>query len=177
MLQHPDETRNPKGTAIIAELGLEQYACYRGENFTQHQALVDLLHKRQGEIAMLYPAQGATVLNRGEPAASLVKVLIMIDATWSKAKRIWELNPQLHRLPCYQCPSDVDSNYRIRKAPAEGQLSTIESIVWALGELEGSKERFRPMLELFTQMIDFHIKIMGESTYQSNYGKKHDGKL
>ncbi len=176
MLQHPDEARNPKGTAIIAELGLEQYACFQGEDFSQHAGLNEILKKDFGKIAVLYPAEGAEVLTRSADSDGTIKRLIVIDATWPKARKIWQLNPQLHPLPCYRCEPGMDSNYRIRKAPSEGQLSTLESIVWTLSVLEGDAQRYQPLLDLFAQMIDFQIKNMGEETYKRNYLKKHDGK-
>ncbi len=167
VLQHPDETKHSKGSAIIAELGLKQYACFVGENFQQHAQLNALLHASANELLVLYPAQHAINLTAGKSGD--FKYLLIIDATWRKAKRIWECNPQLHKLPCMKLKQLEGSNYRIRKAPQVGYLSTVESIVAGLRLLEGEDNGYQPLLTLFDEMIDFQITNMGEETFKNNY--------
>jgi len=125
VLQHPDEARHAKGSAIIAELGLRQYQCWVGENFTQHEKLNALIKNRADEIRVLYPAEQA--LELGAVNNSPVEYLIIIDATWRKARRIWECNTHLHGLMCVALSAEKTSNYRIRKVPQVGYLSTVES--------------------------------------------------
>ncbi|VAW68225.1 hypothetical protein MNBD_GAMMA09-1806 [hydrothermal vent metagenome] len=172
VLQHPDEVSNPKGSAIIAELGLQQYQCWVGEDFSGHKGLLSLLAETAELTAVLYPSEGSTVLDRQNAADNGdIRQLIVIDASWRKAKKIWELCPQLHRLKVFRLAERV-SSYRIRKTPGADYLSTIESIVESLNLLEGQLDRYQPLLDLFTEMIDFQIEKMGRSTYQKNYTDK-----
>lgn len=174
MLQHAEETANSKGSAIIAELGLQQYQRWTGEDFRQFEPLEKLLTEEAGKIALLYPAESSYVLDdhwkvdQGES----VTTLLVIDGTWRKARKIWEINTQLHNLSIIRLAENKKSAYRIRKAPQEGYLSTVESIVEGLRVLESRPDAYRPLLELFTEMVDFQIDKMGEKTYAKNYQKK-----
>ena len=171
VLQHPDEVNNPKGSAIIAELGLEKYQRWIAEDFSQHTELTDFLIKHKYEVAVLYPSENAIELNNKwlKKVELNLKYLIVIDATWRKAKKIWELQPLLHELTTLKLTEEQISNYRIRKVPREGYLSTIESVVVSLRALEHGSQGYQPLLDLFTEMIDFQIEKMGKKTYLKNY--------
>lgn len=171
VLQHPDETNNPKGSAIIAELGLKQYQRWIGEDFSQHEALNQLLEQKASQTVMLFPADQAVELDDAWLAEESreIKYLIVIDATWRKARKIWQLSSNLHAVPAIKFTASRQSDYRIRKIPQEGYLSTIECVVEGLRLLEGRPKSYQSLLDLFNQMIDFQIDKMGESTYQKNY--------
>lgn len=173
VLQHPDEVNNPKGSGIIAELGLQQYQKWIAEDFSQHKELIGFITENTAETAVLYPVEGANVLSEASRGTENLKLknLIVIDATWRKAKKMWELQPLLQNLTCLRLTNEEISNYRIRKVPKDGYLSTIESIVVALRLLEDRKQAYQPLIELFTGMINFQINQMGEETYKKNYGK------
>jgi len=174
VLQHPDEASNKKATAIIAELGLQQYQRWVGEDFTGHDGLNQLLENKQGKLAVLYPAENAQKLDfQIEPTAtSSIEALIVIDGTWRKAHKIWQLNPQLHQLQAFTFNEVYSSDYRIRKEPQAGCLSTVESIVFALRLLERDTQAYQELLDLFIEMVDFQIAKMGEGRYEQNYQNK-----
>jgi tRNA-uridine aminocarboxypropyltransferase len=174
VLQHPDEASNKKATAIIAELGLQQYQRWVGEDFTGHDGLNQLLENKQGKLAVLYPAENAAKLDvqLELTEARAIEVLIVIDGTWRKAHKIWQLNPQLHQLQTVTFNEVHSSDYRIRKEPEAGCLSTVESIVFALRILEDTPQAYQGLLDLFIEMVDFQISKMGEGAYEQNYQKK-----
>lgn len=173
-MQHPEETANSKGSAIIAELGLLQYQRWTGENFRQFEPLNTLLVEEAGKIALLYPTESSKLLDDhwlGDQGAN-IKTLLVIDGTWRKARKIWEINSQLHKLPTIRLDSNKKTSYRIRKAPQEGYLSTVECIVEGLRVLETRPDGYQPLIRLFTEMVDFQINKMGEKTYSKNYENK-----
>ncbi|KAL2632118.1 hypothetical protein R1flu_016804 [Riccia fluitans] len=90
--------------------------------------------------------------------------LIILDGTWSKAKRIFYENPWLHSLPHYRLPpSKGSSRYGIiRKEPKPGCMSTIESIVMALQTLEPETEGLDNLLDVFEFMMEDQKVCMGE---------------
>ena len=175
VLQHPDEVSNSKASAIIAELGLLQYQRWIAKDFSEHAELIELLSDEESKVAILYPAEDAIELSSewlGE-GNKKPEYLIIIDATWRKAKKIWELQPLLHKLPIFRLGIERNSNYRIRKVPQEGYLSTVESIVVALRALEQSPQAYQPLLDLFDEMIDYQIEKMGDEVYSKNYSEKN----
>lgn len=172
VLQHPDEVSHARGSAIIAELGLQQYTCWVGEDFTTHEPLQQLLraheNERADELVLVFPAGHARRLQQVQ-AEKPIKLLLFIDASWRKARKIYQINPQLQQLNCCYIEPSKSSAYRIRKVPQAGYLSTLESIVEALRIVEDAPADYQPMLDLFTQMIDFQIEQMGVETYKKHY--------
>lgn len=173
MLQHPDESRAAKGSAIIAKLCLQQYQCWQGEDFSAHKKLNELLHQHADTTCIVYPSDTAVSLNSLKDVAGnharQIQHVIFIDATWRKARKIWALSQNLHTLPAVKLEPEENSNYRIRKIPADGYLSTIEAIACCLASLDNAREKYQPLLALFDRMIDFQIDKMGDETYQKNY--------
>ena len=170
VLQHPDETRHSKGTAIIANLSLQNYCCWQGEDFSLHEALNSLIEQESGSCYVVFPSADAILLDDlNHTQKRQIKNLIVIDATWRKAKKIWALSRNLHTLPAITLSDDYVSRYRIRKVPADGYLSTVEAISYCLAEIENQSTKYQPMLELFDQIIDEKIDSMGKDVYRKNY--------
>ena len=109
--------------------------------------------------------------NLSEAKRHGIKNLIVIDATWRKAKKIWALSKNLHDLPAIKLSDDYVSRYRIRKVPADGYLSTVEAITFSLADIENKPTKYQPMLEMFDQIIDEKIDSMGKDVYRQNYKK------
>ncbi|MDH5518248.1 MAG: DTW domain-containing protein [Gammaproteobacteria bacterium] len=172
VLQHPDESRINKGSAIIAKLCLKNYQCWQGEDFSDNAALNSLIMSAADQTAVLYPAADALILTdyyNAMPAQKKIKQLIVIDASWRKARKIWSLSTNLQGLTCLKLGPELQSNYRIRKVPAAGYLSTIEAIACSLSVFDQAADKYQPLLDLFASMIDFQIDKMGQKTYQKNY--------
>jgi len=79
--------------------------------------------------------------------------LVLLDATWRKSRKMLYLNPALQRLPRLGLTDVAPSNYRIRKAHAPHQLSSLEAAAQALGQLDGAPERFGPLLDAFDGFV------------------------
>lgn len=159
ILQHPSETRHALNTARLARLGLCNSELLIGERFEpvawQHSTLPSYV---------LFPGEGATVLH----ADQVPRQLIVLDGTWRKARKLLHLNPELAALPRVCVPAPPPSRYRLRKAPQEGALSTLEAIVQALECLEAPAS-FQPLLAPFEALIDAQIKAMGEEVFAKNH--------
>ena len=179
ILQHPGETRNPKGTSVIASLSLQNCTCWVGEDFSQHEALNWLIASHPDNTFVVYPDNnGFSVQDIAEVNHSTVDLqklnLIFIDATWRKAKKIYLSSQNLQLLPKVLINSQKPSAYRIRKIPEDGYLSTIEAIAYSLMVLEQDEEKYKPLLDVFDKLINHQIEKMGADTYMRNYTNKHD---
>ncbi|MDH5483700.1 MAG: DTW domain-containing protein [Gammaproteobacteria bacterium] len=173
LLQHPTEATHSKGTAIIAQLYLENITTFVAEDFSQHTSLNKLLQQHNKSTAIVYPDHAASSLSDfNESQQKPVSNLIFIDATWRKAKKIWLTSPNLQQLPCIKLNINKASNYRIRKATDPGHLSTIEAMHHCLQHLEPASRGYDKLLFVFNKMIDFQIQKMGEDTYQNNHSPK-----
>ena len=175
-MQHPDEVKNAKGTAIIAKLYLKSCQVLTGEDFSRHKELEALIDQSAEDTFVVFPHEYSQTLNEYfDPDSAQVLGLgrkynlIFIDGSWRKAKKIWHSTPCLQRLRCINISKHKLSNYRIRKAPKDGYISTIEAIVACLEYLDSGHEKYKPLLQVFDKMIDAQIDSMGDKIFKKNY--------
>jgi len=79
--------------------------------------------------------------------------LVVLDGTWSLAKKLLTLNPFLKALPRVAFTPSHPSDYRIRRQPAEFCVSTIEALAEVLGILEPDRGPFGSLLAPFQAMV------------------------
>jgi len=89
----------------------------------------------------------------GIPADSSRLRLVVLDGTWRKSRKQLFLNPLLQTLPRMSLQEVSPSRYRIRKAHAPDQLSTLEAVCQALIQLEGDQSKYLPLLRAFDGFI------------------------
>lgn len=162
-IQHPDEQPHPLNTARLAYLGLTNAQLLVAERLPQ-ELLAGL---DDGRTWLLFPSEEAKPVEHLAHGQSAQR-LIVPDGTWRKARKLLYVNPELAELPRLALPAGLSSRYRLRKAPAEGALSTIEAVVYALEAIEG-QGRFQALLKPFDALIEGQIEAMGRQTYQRNY--------
>lgn len=164
ILQHPIEARNTISTARIVHLSLPGSRLFIGVNFSENIPFRRWLGETTGPVYMVYPERGAPEAaelaerERGWPAAE--PTFVLIDGTWAQARKIKNQNPILDALPRVALAPDKQSNYRIRKQPRPHCLSTVEATELLLSRLEGPRERYRPMLDVFDRMIDRQLSFV-----------------
>ena len=172
ILQHPLEVDNAKGTARLLHLSLPRSRLVVGEQW-EPQALTQLLTAPWSEThhtpqtVLLYPeTANAAALQLPQPPpwdaqalhAHAQLRLVVLDGTWRKSRKMLYLNPplqQLARLPLHKLPA---SRYRIRKAHAPEQLSTLEATCAALAQLVGGTTRFEPLLVAFDGFVGHQLR-------------------
>ncbi|KAK9673922.1 hypothetical protein RND81_12G198800 [Saponaria officinalis] len=104
--------------------------------------------------ALLFPSENAVAVDAID---FQVKNLIVLDGTWSKAKRMYLENPWLRILPSVRLDVEKLSLFsEVRRQPKPGYLSTIESIVYALKAL-GEAENL-PGLENLLGVFESMVK-------------------
>ncbi|WP_440466817.1 tRNA-uridine aminocarboxypropyltransferase [Pseudomonas sp. YH-1] len=165
LLQHPSEVGHALNTARLAMLGLSNAELMVGEDFSD-------LDLSAWDAWLLFPGESAVAL--AELAARPVdkpRLLVVPDGTWRKARKLLHLNPNLALLPRVVLPEGLTSRYRLRKAPAEGALSTIEAVVQALDTLDAPRSHV-DLLRPFDALIDGQIAAMGEETFLRNHGPR-----
>ncbi|EGA68604.1 hypothetical protein VISI1226_21489 [Vibrio sinaloensis DSM 21326] len=170
ILQHPSESNRPMGTARILTLSLANSYSFVGEDFSQHSTLNQLLAQSEVQHFVLYPGESAVSHQRvADKVAAQQKVrIIILDGTWKKAYKMWQLSSNLHALPLIRLPENLQGNYRIRKAPSDNSLSTVEAGYHILQLLQPETD-FAPLIEAFNQMIEFQIKQMPPGVFEKNY--------
>lgn len=158
VLQHPMEAANAKNSARLLHLCLPGSRLVTGETFDR----LDRLLAGPWRPVLLYPdTPGERSLGIAPPppfdapagGAGGDLLLVVLDATWRKSRKMLYLNPALQALPRLALRDVPASRYLIRKAHAAGQLSTLEAVAYALGQLENDAERFAPLVAAFDGFV------------------------
>ncbi|MFO0675241.1 MAG: tRNA-uridine aminocarboxypropyltransferase [Polyangiaceae bacterium] len=155
ILQHPREEFMPIGTARMTHLALPNSELHVGVAWSEDSKVARALHDPACPAILLYPGEGAKDVEREPPPGPCT--LVVLDGTWSQAKKLLRKNPWLASLPRYAFRPPAPSDYRIRKEPQDDYVSTIEAITHVLGCLEGDAEKVRPLLIPFRAMVDMQI--------------------
>jgi DTW domain-containing protein YfiP len=121
-----------------------------------HRALPNSVvvdHGGAGGPAVMPALDGAwLVFPEGEPRTSAPepppRQLVVLDATWSQARRMYRKLDVLRGLPVLRLADEPMPAARLRESPAPGRVSTIEAIARALRLLEGDAAA-RPLERLF----------------------------
>ncbi|EGU31899.1 DTW domain-containing protein [Vibrio scophthalmi] len=168
ILQHPSEAKRPMGTARILTLSLPSSHYFEGENFSDHDELNQLLNEPDVRHFVLYPGEGS-IEAQPEMVSGEGKVrVILLDGTWKKAFKMWQLSSNLHSLPLLRLPIELKGNYRIRKAPSDNALSTVEAGYYILSIMQPEND-FSPLIDAFERMIQFQIDQMPAGVFEKNY--------
>jgi len=154
VLQHPSEQQQAKGTARLLSLSLRHCELRVGEHFAPDP-------DTDGRYSLLlYPSSPADPILPAPPAADISRLqqlaqlrLIVLDGTWRKSRKLLYQNPWLQDLPRLSLQNLPGPAYRIRRAHAEHQLSTLEAVVCALQQLEGRPAHWQPLWQSFEAFI------------------------
>lgn len=159
ILRHPDERRKTLSTASLIKQRHPEILVKEGLNFSPI---------RRASCALLFPltrrdySEVSNAQTRRETQEGDARTtLILIDATWKKAKRMLHENPWLTKLPRLALNPPSQSDYILRKGPGGAALSTLEA--FALVQNDRALQR-----HLRRFMAD-QILLMGKDTYAQNY--------
>ena len=150
ILRHPDERGRTLSTVSLIKQRYPSVLVKEGEIFQK---------PRIERMAVLFPDNGNNKPEARE--VDLETTLILIDATWKKAKKILHLNPWFNDLPKVSINPEKLSSYKIRKVPDASALSTVE----AFAEVSNSPE----LHDLFDAFVSRQIETMGREVYERNY--------
>jgi DTW domain-containing protein YfiP len=165
-LQHPREARVGVSTCRMAHLSLPNSTMHVLWSADQSPALAAEL--AEPDTYILFPAADAVDISAlPRPPHTLV----VVDGTWSNAKKIVQRSALLRSLPRVAFHPDFTSNYRIRREPAEHCLSTIEATAHALERLEAAPGRYTPMLAAFERMVDMQLEFRAQNPGVSRHKK------
>lgn len=166
ILMHPKEFKQEKaGTGRLTHLSLPNSEIQVGVEFDDHPAVQRILADPTLHVVLLYPGKTAINLSapdqRWSPPVSQERVVLVLDATWSCARKMLKLSPSLQRLPRVMFTPTAPSRFVIKQQPLAGCLSTIESVYEVIVALNarGLETVPRPdrLLELFSKMQQHQI--------------------
>lgn len=166
-LMHPKEFKREKaGTGRLTHLCLRNSEIQMGIEFDRHAEVQTLIEDPTNFTVLLYPGPTARNLSTGHlrpsDLGSRRLVVLLLDATWSGARKMLKLSPSLQRLPRIMFTPTAPSRYVIKQQPQPECLSTLEATHELLGALERAGLDQYPLPtqlpEVFQRMQDFQIR-------------------
>ena len=181
-LMHPKEYKYEKaGTGRLTHLCLADSEIYMGIGFDGHAAVQDLIADPANFPVLVYPGLTARNLSTGALAPAELGgrrlVVILLDGTWSGARKMLRLSQSLQRLPRVMFTPTAPSRFVIKQQPQEGCLSTLETTHELLLALEQSGLDAYPLpaqlLDLFARMQAFQMRCAADPSL-AGYRRRHD---
>jgi len=176
ILMHPKEFKKVKNnTGFFTHLSLSNSEVIIGIDFSQNRRINEIIATHDSYI--LFPTPNAVNLSEENPKLksqnSKPLAIFLIDSTWSCTRKMFTISSNLHTLKHMSFTTDRVSQYGIKEQPKEHFLSTIESTLVVLEELNRWKiesikqNEFDGFLTPFFKMIEYQKYVMANST--SNY--------
>jgi DTW domain-containing protein YfiP len=169
ILQHPLEVHNAKNSARLLHLSVTPSVLAEGEAFDA-ATLTAMLGGGGRTPVLLYPdTPGDRSLGIAPPPELAPDALaqperlrlVIVDATWRKSRKMLYLNPLLQQLPRYTLRAMPPSHYRIRKAHAPDQLSTLEAASYALMQLDPGPAHWPGLIDAFDGFVAQQMRWRG----------------
>lgn len=160
------KTKN--NTGRFTHLSLQNSELYIGNNFTKHERVNELLNNKNNNCYVLYPDEKSIVLNEEGLPSKKNNIIFIIDATWACSRKLLKSSENLKKLPKISFTHNKTSNYRIKEQPKNYCLSTIESTLCVLENLnfhnlESIEDRdLHKFLLPFEKMVDYQIELINE---------------
>jgi DTW domain-containing protein YfiP len=118
------------GTGRLTHLSLPNSELHVATDFDGNAPVQRLLADPARRVLLLYPGEPSLDPAAGDlpPDDPRELTILLLDATWSCARKMLRLSPSLQRLPRLRLGPVTPSRYLIKQQPAEGCLSTLEAV-------------------------------------------------
>lgn len=122
------EPMKPSNTGRLIADVLPETVAFQWSRTEPPQALIDLCRSDDYQPMVVFPASyaGSERPVLSAPPAGKPPLFIMLDGTWTEARKMFRKSPYLDALPVISVDLSRVSAYRLREAHAEGQYCTAE---------------------------------------------------
>ncbi|WP_320893294.1 tRNA-uridine aminocarboxypropyltransferase [Stutzerimonas stutzeri] len=156
LLMHDIEPLKPSNTGwLIADVVLDTFA-FTWQRTGVDPRLLDLLADPQWQPLVIFPGEYAApqrVVERVERQPDKRPLFILLDATWTEARKMFRKSPYLDGLPVLSLQPEALSRYRLRRSTRSDHLCTAEVAALCL-ELAGDSAAANTLdawLDVFTE--------------------------
>lgn len=170
ILMHPKEFKKVKnGTGFFTHLSLTNSELFIDAEFTNHNRVNEIISEYESFV--LYPSDDAINISQNNPRKNTNKkiAIFIIDATWSCAKTMLRDSSNLQKLDYISFKTSKTSRFEIKEQPESYCLSTIESTLCVLENLDSlgleniSKVNKENFLNPFLEMVKYQKEIIENS--------------
>lgn len=161
---HPKEFKKTKnGTGHLTNNSIENCELHIGIDFTNNTRINELINDTNYEAFVLYPDENAIKLNEEKLSKKKNSLIFIIDSTWPCSKKILRLSKNLSTLKKVSFVHNKSSQFMIKTQPNPHCLSTIESTLCVLEQLNNqnieciNKSSLDNFLQPFIKMVEYQV--------------------
>lgn len=156
LVMYDVEVLKPSNTGwLIADLIADTHA-FGWQRTTVDGKLLELLQDPQWQPYVVFPGEYVAperVISELPQASGKRPLFILLDATWSEARKMFRKSPYLDQLPVLSLQPEQLSRYRLRRSKRDEHLCTAEVAALCL-ELAGDQRAAQALdawLDLFSE--------------------------
>lgn len=184
ILIHRLEVRRRIATGRMSHLCLHNSELIMGYDYSNNEVLNSILQNPEFYPVILYPGKLSANLSQMDEQQRAVifpaekkPVILVIDGTWSTAKKMLRRSRNLHHLPRICFTPTRPSSFRVRRQPKPECFSTVEAIhqvIEMLGPSQGLDLSQRPqdrLLQVFDHMVEQQLAFVRESRARNTHSR------
>ncbi len=142
---HDTEPLKPTNTGwLIADL-VQDTQAFGWQRTEVDAALLALLEHPQWQPYIVFPGEfvaSERVVHDVAPASGKRPLFILLDATWTEARKMFRKSPYLDRFPVLSLQAEQMSRYRLRRSKRDDHFCTAEVAAMCLdlaGDMQASQ--------------------------------------
>lgn len=139
LLYHSSEPQRTSNTGRLVEECIDPSHRFLWSRSVPPAGLLALLASPDWMPLLVFPgeyaAKGQQVIREVDSHAEPRPLLLLIDATWSQARKMLRQSPYLQQLPCLDLDPQEPSRYRLRRSRRADHLCTAEVAELCLQQL------------------------------------------
>ncbi|MFZ3154150.1 tRNA-uridine aminocarboxypropyltransferase [Pseudomonas sp.] len=156
LLMHDVEALKPSNTGWLIADVLADTSAFGWSRVTVDAELPALLRDPQWQPYLVFPGEyvaAERVVSEVQPAAGKRPLFVLLDATWSEARKMFRKSPYLDSLPVLSLQAEQLSRYKLRRSKRDDHFCTAEVAALCL-ELAGDQraaDGLNAYLDVFSQ--------------------------
>jgi DTW domain-containing protein YfiP len=136
LLTHPTELDKKSNTGAVVMSALQAFPQHQVEVVLWSRVAPDPRFLNSDEFALIYPQAQAMALDCDDPAPVIlprhIHRLILLDATWQLAQKMYNQSPYLQEMPALKLQSSKPSTYLLRRNQRQAGWCTAECVAMIL---------------------------------------------
>ncbi len=141
LLMHDTEPLKPTNTGWLIADTITDTSAFGWQRTVVDEQLLALLDQPQWQPYIVFPGEfveSSRVVTEVRPEAGKRPLFILLDATWTEARKMFRKSPYLERFPVLSLEPEQISRYRLRRSKRDDHFCTAEVAAMCL-ELAGDQ--------------------------------------
>lgn len=168
LIMHDVEPLKPSNTGwLIADVVADSFA-FGWSRTAVDEALLTLLSDPQWQPYLVFPAEYAgpkRSVEKVEPVVGKRPLFVLLDATWTEARKMFRKSPYLDALPVLSLSPEALSRYRLRRSTRGEHLCTAEVAALCL-DLAGDQQA--------GEALDAYLDVFSERYLNAKQNRQTD---